>query len=206
MIASADKILQQCEKFIVAGNYEDAAKCARGVSILTGQEAWQKAYDFLLSGEPCEKQITTSFIDIQADFKEKLDKIHDKDGQEYENQSVRGGTQVNLTHTEFRDWVEETTGQKVIGLWTVRLQKGGCHIPHLHPRGGKSHVIYVDIPDDSSGLIYFGTPRYARIPPQLTIKPANGMMLSFPCWLWHGVTEYKHEKPRLTLAFDTENG
>lgn len=203
MIPIADRVLKQCELYLERGDFENASKCAMGVSILTDQPAWKKSYDFLMSNGDCKKEITETFVEIPDDFKEKLSKLHDSDGKNYINQSVRGGTQVNLTHTEYCDWVEKIVNEEVIGLWTTRLLKGGYHIPHLHPRGYNSHVIYVSVPDSESGTLYFGRPRYANIEPKLEIKAKKGKMVSFPCWLWHGVSTYLHEEPRIALAFDT---
>jgi len=205
MIGIADKVLRDCERFIAAGNIDDARKCANGLSILTDQPAWKKAYDFLIDRGNCEPLVTRTSVKIPKNWAKQLHEYHDSEGIQIPNQSVRGGTQVNLTKTPYSQWIESLVGEKIIGLWTTRIQKGGSHIPHLHPRGQNSHVLYIEVPDDKSGLLYFGTPRYAKIPPQLVINPKEGMMVSFPCWLWHGVTEYKNDKPRLTLAFDTES-
>ncbi len=134
-----------------------------------------------------------------------LHALHDESGMEHPHQSVRGGTQVNLTHdAEIREWLEPLIEAKCIGIWSTRLQKGGFHIPHIHPHGGQSHVIYVDVPDNRSGLLYFGVPRYLKRKKQYIFSPWAGSIVSFPNWLWHGVTVYAGDKPRLTIAFDTE--
>lgn len=198
MMASADQLVKRCEFAIQDGKLDDARKLAAGVSILTGQPAWERSYQFLMDGEDIERFIKIDRVTIPEWLAPLLNELHDKNGKQFENQSVRGGTQVNITHHEpIMRWLDK----KVIGAWTVRLNTGGYHINHIHPRGGDSAVIYVDVPQDEGGYLQFGVPRYLAKKPMLSIKPKTGMMVSFPCWLWHGVTKFTGKK-RLTIAYD----
>ncbi len=204
MIGTADRVLRQCEALIEQGNLEDARKCAAGLSILTGQSAWERAYLSIIDNKNTLIEVCDHFCDLPDGLRDKLNSLHDKDGKQYPDQSVRGGTQINLTDDpEIRSWLEALTQQTLIGAWSTRLECGGFHVPHIHPRGEQSHVLYVDIPSTAGGRLYFGVPRYLNRKPVFHRAPENGLLVSFPCWLWHGVTQYGGLEPRLALAFDT---
>lgn len=93
------------------------------------------------------------------------------------DQSLRGGTQVQLDPEEPQDPLVETffaalkapleaylqaigndaanpftarnTGQvKMTGCWSVRLVRGGSHVNHIHPEGWISSAFYVTVPDE----------------------------------------------------------
>ncbi len=205
MIAAADRLLRICEGHIADGDIDSARKCAAGVSILTGNPAWERAYEQIISGENPRQHITVLKVLIPNGLAELLHVMHDEFGKEHPHQSCRGGTQVNLTHdTDMRALIEEYSGGTPIGIWSTRLQSGGYHIPHIHPEGGRSAVLYIEVPDRTSGYIYFGVPRYVPMLIKHQFSPKTGALVSFPNWLWHGVTPYHGDKPRLTIAFDTE--
>ena len=199
-----NNLLRLCDELIEKGNKEEARKVARGISILTQQPAWQQAYDFIIDEQSPDDYISVRRIEINESIKDELNELHDKNGLEYKNQSLRHGTQVDLTNNEFfRNWLSSFSSN-FIGIWTSRLQKGGYHVNHIHPRGQQSHVYYIDVPDNTSGHLQFGVPRFSTtIKPAKTIIPEMGILVSFPCWLWHGVSVYNGKKPRLTIAFDT---
>lgn len=210
MNSTADKVLRDCERFIAAGDIDSARKCAVGLSILTGNPAWQRAYELILNHEnPLDHVMVTQphfpYGSEPANIAAALHALHDERGQEFPNQSVRGGTQVNLTHGPhfFRELLDDLGIGNTAGIWSTRLPNGGYHIPHIHPQGGRSHVLYVDVPDTFGGHLYFGVPRYLPRVILHKVVPKTGEMVSFPNWLWHGVTPYKGTKPRLTIAFDT---
>lgn len=200
-----DKLIRLCESLIEEGNKEEARKVAYGISIITGQPAWQKAYDFLIDEKNPDEFISTTDIEIPNYIAKLLNSLHDLEGKEFKNQSAKNGTQVDLTnHPIAPIWINNL-GDNFMGIWTTRLQKGGFHVNHIHPRGEQSHVCYIDIPDNTSGHLTFGSTRFSKKPPLKTIVPEMGMLVSFPCWLWHGVSPYLGDKPRLTIAFDTRN-
>src|SRR5690606_35496254 len=55
---------------------------------------------------------------------------------------------------------------RIAGCWSVRLQRGGFHVNHVHPEGWLSSAYYVDVPAEvedvaaKSGWIKFGEPRF----------------------------------------------
>lgn len=201
MITVAETTLRQCEAAIVAGEFDDARKLAAGVSILTGQPAWQRAYEFVIDREEPRRYVRQSAVQLPPRIGPILHAMHDVSGKEFPNQSARGGTQIDLTDSQmpFMAWLREVAGAPILGAWSTRLQTAGAHVAHIHPRGHESHVIYVEVPDRKSGLLGLGTPGIAY----MEIAPTEGLHVSFPCWLWHRVTPYRGTAPRLTLAFDT---
>lgn len=94
--------------------------------------------------------------------------------------------------------------------WSVKLNKDGHHVNHVHPEGWISSSYYVDTPDISeddpqkSGWIQFGTPpvNVPELPAELTIAPKVGRLVLFPSYIWHGTIPSKSEKARMTLPFD----
>ena len=91
----------------------------------------------------------------------------------------------------------------------MQLQPGGFHIDHVHPRGWLSSAYYVSLPDVSDadsrgGWLKFGEPG-VRIPglgAEHFVKPAEGMLVLFPSYFWHGTVAFATGRPRLTVAFD----
>lgn len=205
MIGTADRLIFKCEEFIAQGNKEEARKCAKGISILTGQDEWERAYQLILDDENPFDHVTQKDTSIPDWMRSLLNDLHDKDGVEFPHQSVKKGTQVSLTNNQkIMDWIKTLTDLPIVGAWTVRLPVGGFHIPHIHPRGGKSTVIYIDTDCKRTGYLYFGIPRYLKTPIKHKINPHRGLMVSFPNWLWHGVSIYMGERPRLTVVFDAD--
>lgn len=104
------------------------------------------------------------------------------------------------------------TGEyRIAGSWSVRLHGGGRHINHVHPEGWISSAYYVAVPDDvedeksKAGWIKFGEPPFATVPPtppQKWVKPAAGVLVLFPSFLWHGTAPIHDESTRVTAPFD----
>lgn len=96
------------------------------------------------------------------------------------------------------------------GCWSVRLQRNGFHVNHVHPEGWISSAYYAELPSEvedtelQSGWIKFGEPRYP-VPgasPERFVQPAEGTLVLFPSYLWHGTTPIHGNEPRMTIAFD----
>ena len=96
------------------------------------------------------------------------------------------------------------------GCWSVRLQRNGFHVNHVHPEGWISSAYYAELPAEvadtelKSGWIKFGEPRYP-VPgatPERFVQPAEGTLVLFPSYLWHGTTPIHGDEPRMTIAFD----
>ena len=97
------------------------------------------------------------------------------------------------------------------GGWSVRLRSAGYHTNHVHPRGWISSAFYVELPDvmnDASaqdGCLAFGEPGMLTTPPlhaQHVVRPAQGQLVLFPSYYWHGTVPFHSAQTRLTVAFD----
>jgi Flp pilus assembly protein TadD len=98
----------------------------------------------------------------------------------------------------------------ISGAWSVRLQRGGFHVNHVHPEGWISSAYYVAVPDEvedtdnRSGWLKFGETRLP-VPgagPELFVQPRAGLLVLFPSYMWHGTTPILGTEPRMTVAFD----
>ena len=119
---------------------------------------------------------------------------------EPDDQSVRGGTQGNLESTNIKavlrlkhEILSRHKGMKFSGIWSTALAKGGYHVPHNHPKGEISGVVYVSVPHPDSGHLRFGV---------VDIPPSEGTMVTFPSTVVHEVTTYEGEQPRIAVGFD----
>jgi len=96
------------------------------------------------------------------------------------------------------------------GMWSIRMQAGGYHVDHVHPKGWISSACYVDVPDTRNGhegWIRFGQPGIRTRPAlhaERFIEPKPGMVVLFPSYMWHGVVPYWAPGARMTFAFDLE--
>lgn len=102
-----------------------------------------------------------------------------------------------------------SAGYRISGSWSVKLQAGGFHIDHVHPRGWLSSAYYVSLPDVSdadsrAGWLKFGEAgtRIAGCGPEHFVRPAAGMLVLFPSYMWHGTVPFAAGGPRITAAFD----
>jgi len=99
---------------------------------------------------------------------------------------------------------------RISEAWSVRLDRGGFHVNHVHPKGWISSAYYVDVPGEvndpvrRSGWLKFGEPRYPvpAATPEFMVQPAAGLLVLFPSYMWHGTTAIHGEHHRMTIAFD----
>ena len=98
----------------------------------------------------------------------------------------------------------------IAGAWSVRLQRGGFHVNHVHPEGWISSAYYVSVPDEvrdtnnRSGWLKFGETRFP-VPgasPEHFVQPRAGLLVLFPSYMWHGTNPILGTEPRMTVAFD----
>lgn len=101
-------------------------------------------------------------------------------------------------------------GYRINGSWSVRLRRAGYHASHVHPRGWISSACYVALPGDldprgEEGSLGFGAPGILTrpaLPAEYRVRPAPGMLVLFPSYLWHGTAPFASDEARLTVAFD----
>jgi len=94
------------------------------------------------------------------------------------------------------------------GAWSVRLQRSGFHINHVHPEGWLSSAFYVRLPagmNGQEGWLKFGEPGPPTAPPlaaEHLVQPEPGLLVLFPSYMWHGTVPFSSADQRLTCAFD----
>lgn len=103
------------------------------------------------------------------------------------------------------------------GSWANLCRDGDYNKIHNHPDCTWSGVYYVTLGNRTSdappqsGMIEFLDPRMgatdispngANAFPKLVIDPQPGLMVIFPCWLYHYVNPFRGTGERLSLAFN----
>ena len=96
----------------------------------------------------------------------------------------------------------------IASAWSVRLNRRGFHINHVHPEGWISSAFYVRVPKDlqgSEGFLKFGEPGPPTAPPlphEYLVRPEPGLLVLFPSYMWHGTVPFASNEKRLSCAFD----
>lgn len=97
------------------------------------------------------------------------------------------------------------------GSWSVRLASAGFHVNHIHASGWISSACYIALPPevaqgkDAAGALQFGSPDSALgldLSPRRIVAPAEGRLVLFPSYMWHGTLPFDSDAHRLTVAFD----
>lgn len=105
----------------------------------------------------------------------------------------------------------KSNGMDWAGSWSVRLNGGGHHVDHIHPKGWISGVFYVDLPpcledeEAKTGWIKFGEfsrPQGNVLPWEKAVRPLPGMVVFFPSYMMHGTIPTVGDQTRLTVSFD----
>ena len=99
---------------------------------------------------------------------------------------------------------------RISGSWSVQLRPGGFHTNHVHPQGWISSAYYIELPDSRgeqdarAGWLKFGelAPAIPEGTAEHHVEPAEGMLVLFPSFFWHGTVPFDHGERRLTAAFD----
>lgn len=93
-------------------------------------------------------------------------------------------------------------------VWATVLDTGGRQDPHLHPAGWLSGVYYVDVPagEGEDGWIEFGDApdalRGDATMPTRRVQPREGLLATFPSYLYHRTVPHTGGSVRISLAFD----
>ena len=134
------------------------------------------------------------FIEPPEKLSQLLDIMHNECGVG-DVESVVGGTQVNLSGCQWKilhKFLRQIPNhERISGIWTTRIKKGGYHISHNHPDGRTSGVYYLRTGD--GGELRLGDE---------TITPKPGLLIEFDSKTQHGTLPFKGEGTRLTIAFD----
>lgn len=105
-------------------------------------------------------------------------------------------------------------GIRFVGSWSVRLQRSGHHVHHIHGEGWYSSAYHLSLPSSvrqgsggDAGCLVLGVPPAELgldLPPLRTVRPREAHLVLFPSCLWHGTVPFDDDEPRLTLAFDVQ--
>ena len=106
-------------------------------------------------------------------------------------------------------------------IWTIINNKYSYNNVHHHGDSLLSLAYYVKTPKDGGGDIYFQDPRYSSIsrrPPLIDrnkdctfggkthanhsyhITPEEGILIIFPSWMYHGVTQNLSDEDRIVIS------
>ena len=116
------------------------------------------------------------------------------------------------------EYVAKSSGMpqcKFQNLWINVNGKGAYHTLHNHQDSLLSGIFYIDIPDENMGNLRFhrGDDAQYYIPDNLseynmitstmaTYPPKNGLVLIFPGWAKHEVTQNQSDKERIAVSFN----
>lgn len=100
-----------------------------------------------------------------------------------------------------------------IESWGVVMWSQGYQVAHIHKKAWISGVYYVQLPPviaedraGNDGWIEFGhgpVDLYARSsPPVRRIRPVEGMLITFPSYLWHRTIPFDSAQRRICISFD----
>lgn len=119
---------------------------------------------------------------------------------------IRALNDADISHPVDR---RRRAGYRIAGSWSVQLQPGGFHIDHVHPRGWLSSAYYIALPEapvagTRGGWLKFGEPaiKIEGCAAEHFVEPAEGMLVLFPSYMWHGTVPFATGGTRLTAAFD----
>ena len=97
-------------------------------------------------------------------------------------------------------------------MWVNAGYQHQNHSQHIHPNSWISGVVYLQVPEGSSSLI-FTDPRPAAVVQRSSLhdqgiqgfQPRTGDIFLWPSWLYHGTHSHTVEElaePRISLAFN----
>jgi tetratricopeptide (TPR) repeat protein len=195
---------------------------------MTGDERYGPLYDYhrLVRTYRIEPPEGWSTLEAYlADLEAALDRLHGPLTHPV-GQSLRHGSQTQRSLIDYPDpeiqgffqvidapirahieAIGETGGYAVNGAWSVRLNRQGYHLDHVHPEGWLSSAFYIRLPkgEGREGWIKFGEPGIPTSPKldaEYWIEPEPGMLVLFPSGMWHGTAPFSSDGTRLTCAFD----
>lgn len=101
--------------------------------------------------------------------------------------------------------------------WGVKMWRQGHQVIHIHQKAWLSGVYYVQLPEivrpgqkGNNGWIEFGRgpdDLSAVTPPNIrTIQPVEGLLITFPSYVWHRTIPFEAKRDRISIAFDVIPG
>ncbi len=97
--------------------------------------------------------------------------------------------------------------------WGVKMWRQGHQVTHIHRKAWLSGVYYVQLPEvvherqeGHEGWIEFGRgpeELYASAKPEVRlVRPVEGLLLTFPSYVWHRTIPFDGTRERISIAFD----
>ncbi len=97
--------------------------------------------------------------------------------------------------------------------WGVKMWRQGHQVTHIHQKAWLSGVYYVQLPEivrpgqkGNDGWIEFGrgpSDLYTVGQPETRlIQPVEGMLITFPSYVWHRTIPFEAARDRISIAFD----
>jgi hypothetical protein len=102
-------------------------------------------------------------------------------------------------------------GEFRIAAWALISDGRGFNVPHIHPKGCATGVVYIAAPDEAgadghpAGSLRIGPPRRVEITagwPDLVIAPRPGTLVLMPSYFTHWTTPLGKPGLRISIAFD----
>ena len=101
-------------------------------------------------------------------------------------------------------------------MWAIINKKGASNARHTHPNSYLSAVYYIKAPKNCGDILFYD-PRSAKVnrkPPttkanalnseEVKITPQDGMMVFFPSYLHHAVSENRSDEERIIISFNVD--
>ncbi len=100
-----------------------------------------------------------------------------------------------------------------LNIWGVVMESQGHQLSHVHPSAWMGGVYYPELPpeiDDpaqaQAGWIEFGRANdefyHHSEPMTRVLKPAEGLLVTFPSYFWHRTIPFQSNRRRISVAFD----
>ena len=121
--------------------------------------------------------------------------------------------EIDSYYSKFKDetcaFIKKWPSEKNIRGWHVILKKQGYQIPHIHPSGWLSGVIYLKVVpplEKSEGAIEFSLSNGKYLPdvnsPKIIHEPKIGEIILFPSSLHHRTIPFTTDTDRIIISFD----
>ena len=120
--------------------------------------------------------------------------------------------ELDAYHLKFKDencsFIRKWPTQKKLMSWYIILKKQGYQIPHIHPTGWLSGVIYLKVVPPlkkNEGAIEFslnGEHYFDKNSPKLIHEPKAGEIVLFPSSLHHKTIPFTTDTDRIIVSFD----
>ena len=113
-------------------------------------------------------------------------------------------------------WDPEKSQTKITNMWAIINKKGASNARHTHPNSYLSAVYYIKAPKNCGDILFYD-PRSAKVtrkPPttksnalnseEVNITPQDGMIVFFPSYLHHSVSENRSDEERIVISFNVD--